>query len=230
MKAFLRFLSVVLFTAFPNMVSAELIDRGGGLIYDTVLDVTWLQDVNWAMTSGHHKDGKMTWPEAMEFVANLKYYDPVRKVAWDDWRLPTAKNRDGSGPDRGYYTRNSELGHMYYNNLGNRGLYPEEKNKIDGRDKSRGNPRTRKTPQEDYGLKTSGPFINLTLSSEFWTSTEAPRYSPKDDPRHPINAWDFFMNTGTQSYCDKWDHWFFAWPVRDGDVASLIEDNKSVNQ
>jgi hypothetical protein len=28
--------------------NAPLWDRGGGLIYDTVLNVTWLQDVNYA--------------------------------------------------------------------------------------------------------------------------------------------------------------------------------------
>ena len=31
---------------------SELIDRGGGLIYDTELNITWLQDANYAFTSG----------------------------------------------------------------------------------------------------------------------------------------------------------------------------------
>ncbi len=30
---------------------ALLIDRGGGLIYDTVLDLTWLQNANFAGTT-----------------------------------------------------------------------------------------------------------------------------------------------------------------------------------
>jgi hypothetical protein len=44
---------------------AELIDRGGGLIYDTVLDIKWLQDANYAQTSGYDDDGRMNWYTAV---------------------------------------------------------------------------------------------------------------------------------------------------------------------
>lgn len=44
---------------------ATLIDRGSGLIYDDVLDVTWLQDANYAGKS-------MNWCES---------------VSWSDWGL-----------------------------------------------------------------------------------------------------------------------------------------------
>ena len=43
---------------------AELIDRGGGLIYDTELDITWLQDANYALSSGVDEDGAMSWDSA----------------------------------------------------------------------------------------------------------------------------------------------------------------------
>lgn len=33
-----------------GVAQAALYDRGGGLIYDSVLDVTWLQDANYAAT------------------------------------------------------------------------------------------------------------------------------------------------------------------------------------
>jgi hypothetical protein len=238
MKAVSCRFAFVLVMLFSNSVQAELIDRGGGLIYDTELNVTWLQDANFAKTSGYHEDGRMTWEEAMKFVENLKYFDPVRKVTWDDWRLPTAKNRDGSGPDRGYYTRGSELGHMYYNNLGNQGLYAEDKESPKGEDARKkrvgifsgedgaplkgqppGQRGVPKKPQAEYGPKNRGPFINL-MEAEYWTGTEDLQFSPKTDPRYPSNAWDFFMDTGTQFTCDKWDHWYFAWPVRDGDVGA----------
>jgi hypothetical protein len=39
-------------------VQAALVDRGGGFMYDTVLDVIWLQDANYAQTSGYDADGK----------------------------------------------------------------------------------------------------------------------------------------------------------------------------
>ncbi len=62
---------------------AELIDRGGGLIYDSGLNITWLQDANYAKTSGYHPTGEMTWFEAMTWSENLVY------GGYDDWRLPT---------------------------------------------------------------------------------------------------------------------------------------------
>ena len=39
--------------------NAALYDRGNGLIYDDVLDITWLQDANHAKTSGYDRDGRM---------------------------------------------------------------------------------------------------------------------------------------------------------------------------
>ena len=42
---------VFLSTAIP--VSATLIDRGNGLIYDDAQNITWLQDANYAFTSGY---------------------------------------------------------------------------------------------------------------------------------------------------------------------------------
>lgn len=45
---------------------AALIDRGNGLIYDDVLNVTWLADANHARTSGHSVDGRMDWDAAMQ--------------------------------------------------------------------------------------------------------------------------------------------------------------------
>ena len=35
--------------ALPGLANAALIDRGGGLIYDTDLDITWLADANYAV-------------------------------------------------------------------------------------------------------------------------------------------------------------------------------------
>ena len=45
--------------------TAALYDRGNGLIYDDVLDITWLQDANYAQTSGYDNDGKMSWADAV---------------------------------------------------------------------------------------------------------------------------------------------------------------------
>ena len=79
-----------------GIANATLWDRGGGLIYDDVLDVTWLQDANYAQTSGFDADGKITWHEAMAWAENLSYYDPVRNTYWTDWRLPQTLPINGS--------------------------------------------------------------------------------------------------------------------------------------
>ncbi len=84
-----------------------LIDRGFGLIYDTERDITWLQDVNYAKTVGRSRDGQLTWPDAVAWVNGLTY----RGIR--GWRLPKAKNPDGSGPALRESAIGSELGHLY---------------------------------------------------------------------------------------------------------------------
>jgi len=80
--------------ALPGVVSATLIDRGSGLIYDDALDITWLQDANYAKTSGFDADGRMAWSAANAWAAGLSYLDSVRGVTYSDWRLP---NMDVNG-------------------------------------------------------------------------------------------------------------------------------------
>src|SRR3990172_7999677 len=91
---------------------ATLIDRGSGLIYDDDFNITWLQDANYAQTSGFDADGRMSWNTAMTWADALTY------EGFTDWRLPSALNQDGSGPCLGYCT-GSEMGHLYYTELGN---------------------------------------------------------------------------------------------------------------
>ncbi|MCX6908464.1 MAG: hypothetical protein NTY01_10525, partial [Verrucomicrobia bacterium] len=74
---------------------AALHDRGGGLLYDDVLDVTWLQDANYAKSSGYHPTGKMSWAEANKWVSTLVYHDPARNVDHTGWRLPKVEPSDG---------------------------------------------------------------------------------------------------------------------------------------
>ena len=60
-KVVLFLIMAILSFGIVGMVNAALIDRGGGLIYDDVLDITWLQDANYAQTSGYDADGFMNW-------------------------------------------------------------------------------------------------------------------------------------------------------------------------
>ena len=107
MKTSLSLLTITL-TLLANYASAALYDRGNGLIYDDTLDITWLQDANYAETSGYDANGLMTWQEAMSWADGLTYAEAT------EWELPKQNNSGlGSGQT------DSHMGHMYYNNLNN---------------------------------------------------------------------------------------------------------------
>lgn len=134
----------VLAAAAP--AEAAFYDRGGGLIYDSLLDVTWLADANHALTTGYvtpegravtETGGRLTWGEALTWAANLAVQDPLRGVVWDDWRLPAVAPVNGSTfvlhesaagtTDVGYRlsargtfyagSTASELAHLFYNGV-----------------------------------------------------------------------------------------------------------------
>ncbi len=102
-------LSILLFVFFglTAHVNAALVDRGSGLIYDTDLDITWLQNASYATGSAYDPDadGLITWDTALLWAANLTYYDSVRSLTLTDWRLP-----DGNAATYG----NTEMGHLYH--------------------------------------------------------------------------------------------------------------------
>lgn len=190
-------LSLLLFLSFFAISSqAALFDRGGGLIYDDVLDITWLQDANYAKSNGDDADGQMNWYEATAWAANLNYYDSVRDVTYGDWRLPIT---DGTfapilfAPTRcdivtEEVCRGNELGYMYYYNLGgNRG------------DDLTGN---------------QGLFVNI--QNAYWYET--------DNPLNDSNGYGFQFAEGSgggiSSYA-KLTIFNSSWAVRDGDVVPI---------
>jgi hypothetical protein len=100
-------LTLILFTTAPQ---AALFSRGGGtMVYDDVLNVTWLADVNHAQTSGHDADGLMSWDAAVAWADGLSFGGK------NDWRLP---GFTGATTCIGFNCTDSEYGHMFYNNLG----------------------------------------------------------------------------------------------------------------
>ena len=92
----------------PSLSIAALYDRGGGLIYDDVKDITWLQNGNYAEASGYDSDGLMGWDQHKVWVNNLSF------GGYNDWRLPTVGRNPVQGPNQTV----GELGHMFYNNMG----------------------------------------------------------------------------------------------------------------
>jgi len=175
------------FVGFLGIGHASLYDRGNGLIYDDVLDITWLQDVNYAQTSGYDTNGYMLWSTAVTWADQLNY------GGYDDWRLPDAHNQDGSGPFTGYNTT-SELGYMYYVNLGN----------------VAGSGGFTNVSFTDATTGTLMSFQNLE-STNYWFGTNYSQFY----------AWLFDFRIGYQDPRSKNYH-HLAWVVRPGDSTVPI--------
>jgi hypothetical protein len=175
---------------------AALIDRGGGLIYDTVLDATWMQDALYASTTGVSSNGRLIWDDAMAFASSTSYYDSVRNTTWDDWRLPQQFVNSRSALMYDTLGQESELAYMYYVNLG----YAANT----GHD-----PALPAPTSSNYN-----PFINLTYRA-YWTETT--------NPVRTGQAWAFHFHFGSTELGGKGDP-SRVWLVRDGDVASSVPE------
>jgi len=105
-------IAAVLLTFVATSAHATLIDRGGGLIYDDVLDITWLQDAG--LKPGYCCGD---WYDAMAWAHGLVF------GGFSDWRLPSMDvNGDTTVVDCNGASeadcRDNELGYMFYQNLG----------------------------------------------------------------------------------------------------------------
>jgi hypothetical protein len=174
---------------------AALINRGGGMIYDSTLNITWLADWNYALTSGYatrnaggtgtdeiKSTGEMGWAAANTWANNLVY------GGYSDWRLPTALSRTGSVPCAYYSCNESEMGHLYYVDWGAPAYGP-------------------------YSLGTNTANIALfsnVKTAEYWSGTEYGGY-----------PWFFSTRYGNQGNNDPFIT-YYAVAVRDGNVSASV--------
>jgi hypothetical protein len=195
--------------ATTGTAQASLVDRGNGLLYDNVLDVTWLQDANYAKTSGYSATGQMNWITATTWAANFNYFGLT------GWRLATNTPINGSNfnynfsyngtTDGGFNITSpkSELAYMYYVNLGLKPYYS-----------------TTGVYQPDFGIFGNGTLYgqnNVGLVhnlQSYWYWSGAAAYSIGSG-----SAWGFTIFDGGQATYDKFDQ-FYAWAVRPGDVST----------
>jgi hypothetical protein len=208
--------AMVLVLGFVGTSNAFLYDRGNGLIYDSDQNITWLQDANLAATEkfgvseynpdtsyGIDYSGRMGWNTAQDWIAAM---NAANYKGYEDWRLPATVE----GPSWwgtifyngtttcGWNNTSSELGYMFYNNLGNLGAYT-----YDG-------------TLRDEGVRwtNSGPFA-IPQDYASWSGTELASI--------PAGcAIYFYFRNGVQWFGpNDGGNTVQAWAVRDGDVASV---------
>jgi hypothetical protein len=197
---------------------AELIDRGGGLLYDDVLNVTWLQDANYAKTSGYDADGAMNWTAANTWASglNISRFAGESLTGWRlaantpvgaDWNF--GESYDGS-TDRGcnITSPHSELSYMYYVNLSLRGFWSPSGGVQPGWGIFRNGTGWR--GQANVGL------VKNLQSRYYWSGTAFAPYAAG-------RAWAFATAAGSQEVGDQIDE-FYAWAVRPGDVAAAVPE------
>jgi hypothetical protein len=205
----LAILAVLLLAAAP--AHADLINRGNGLIYDTALNITWLQDATLAATntfgvSGISADGRMHQATADAWIAAMNAAD---YLGFSDWRLPSTV--DGpfvTGVDgtttAGYNITSSEMGYMFYVNLGNKGEYATDGNY-----------------QPGYGLTNVTFTDGLTGQPTSFENLEPYYYWSIPYSLDTGYRWTFVMGDGRQTAFDD-DYPFNVWAVRDGDPCSAF--------
>ncbi len=189
MKKIILVIAILLFSG--SVANATLINRGtdtlgNRLIYDDDLDITWYD----------YSNGPTTWQNQENWASGLSV--DFGDTIYEDWRLPTTMGDpyeygyDGT-TTAGYNITSSEMGHLFYTELGNLGYYDTS-----GVYVGAGN----------WGLNNTGDFQNL-LPSFYWSGTE---YSA-----NPNLAWNFDFNDGEQMGDIKDSRYALA--VRDGDVV-----------
>ncbi|MBX9916782.1 MAG: DUF1566 domain-containing protein [Nitrosomonas sp.] len=166
--------------------NAALETRLGGLaVYDTDLNITWLADANYAKTSGYDADGLMNWHDANTWAASLS----IEGVT--GWRLPAVDTTC-----TGFNCSNSEMGHLFYNELGGKAKSPIS--------------------------LSSDPDLALFTHVQYgyWSGTGF-----ASDPHLAwLFLFDYYERSGEQSV-DFRSYVSYAWAVHDGDVgAGLVPE------
>ena len=111
MKTVKTWAAATAMVALTGAAQAALVNRGGGMIYDTTRNITWLANMN--------MNGLMTWGDATIWADNLVY------GGFSDWRLPTVNPADASctggfGVGIGYNCTGGELSGLFVTDLGNK--------------------------------------------------------------------------------------------------------------
>ena len=191
----------LLLLALPLAARADLLSRANGqAYYDTVLDITWLADANYARTTGYASYGLLNWVDANTFARNATLSSITGGASFS-----LGFSNNGS-TDAGYAITGqawasasgavtSELGYLFYVDLLRTGrCLPSSADP----QSCAGNPAW---PQNN-----KGPFAAVPGFS-FWTDVEAGASS----------AWSVNLASGQQAPTAK-SATGMAWLVHPGDA------------
>lgn len=214
-----KLIGTISFACAASAANAALINGGDGLVYDNVLDITWMQDAALAASvdfgvTGIQDDGTMDWNTGVKWIEAM---NQVNYLGFKQWRMPTVEPVNGSffqysvsydgSTDKGFnnYSVSNELSHLWYSSLGNIGTC------------TTANPTGTlasdciQSPYGTWGLKSTGPFSNL-VEWRYWTGVK--------NTENNSRAFDF-DTTGGRTGTGTIDGAFYVWAVIDGDVAGL---------
>jgi hypothetical protein len=193
-------------TFLSGAANASLTNIGTGtyggieynLIYEDDQKLIWLDYTHGRVSWQSQRD----WSTGLNAPGVLAYnLNPGLGVTWaGDWRLPSTVDGpfvwgyDGTTTG-GYNITTSEMGHLYYASLMNKGIV------------STGGA----FPQPGWGLTNTGPFNNL-LAHDYWSGTE---YSFGLD-----EAWYFYFYNGFQDRSGKVNAGY-ALAVRPAEVSAV---------
>ena len=117
-----RFAVALVLCAVSLSAQSALIDRGGGFIYDSVLDITWTQNANLRDGEIPLINGTDSWANQVAWAAGLSITDTrpgAGGVVYDDWRLADMdRNGDNTIVDCSLVgetaCRDNEFGYLFY--------------------------------------------------------------------------------------------------------------------
>ena len=192
MRKIVGFLLLVL----TGQASAGLIDRGRGLIYDDLLNITWLSDANLALsntfgltidTPGFEGTGRMTLNyDATSFLGAMNASNGTGYLGINTWRLPTLECEL-----IGYNCASGELSHMFYNNLSGVAF----------------------TPVSGSGHPDLSLFSNLDEEYAYWSGNIGSNVAK-------FQVFQFRDGANSQTFPSNVA---LTWAVADGDVANVPE-------
>ena len=199
----------ILVAASGPAQAALISSADGKTVYDTDLDITWLSNANLAATNTFglsygvdygtdiygwstiiNSNGSMTTKGAVAWITAL---NAANYLGYNDWRLPL------NGTCSGYNCSGSEMGDLYYDELGGVAGYPISS-----------------THNANYDL-----FNNLqTTDTNSGYSIQYAQYWTGTMTMQPWHAGLFGMSGGYQSY-NVYGQNAFTMVVRSGQVSTV---------